>query len=381
MKNQFQYGFTLIELLVVIAIIAILAAILFPVFARAREKARQTTCTNNQRQIAASLQMYVQDHEETLPGTSTIWSDIKVDPGVLICPTKGKSTPNGYVYSSVNAGSSVGSVDDPMLEMLTADGNINANYNSNVAFKGVDIDTTRHSGKAIESFLDGHVEATTNIPWQLQTYLWLQADKGVTASAIGDVSKWDDQSINHNNANTTSTLFPYYDKTGYYPVIRFGRNTVWGGAIYDADYVTFPRCTTIRTVVWVLKRRIDAGTTHYYDQCLLGDSSLYEFAGPSYTNHWLFDSSYASPKVLQGKVRVNGVAGSDKSPVPDNMSVITLRTTDNCTATSFANDRSYNTGCHIFTGDLAELMIFTVALDDKDTRYVENYCQKKYKLW
>ena len=48
-------GFTLIELLVVIAIIAILAAILFPVFARAREKARQTTCTSNQRQIAATI--------------------------------------------------------------------------------------------------------------------------------------------------------------------------------------------------------------------------------------------------------------------------------------------------------------------------------------
>jgi prepilin-type N-terminal cleavage/methylation domain-containing protein len=67
-----QKGFTLIELLVVIAIIAILAAILFPVFARAREKARQTTCTSNQRQIAASIQMYCQDHEETFPGSSTI---------------------------------------------------------------------------------------------------------------------------------------------------------------------------------------------------------------------------------------------------------------------------------------------------------------------
>ena len=51
-----QKGFTLIELLVVIAIIAILAAILFPVFARAREKARQSTCASNQRQISAAMQ-------------------------------------------------------------------------------------------------------------------------------------------------------------------------------------------------------------------------------------------------------------------------------------------------------------------------------------
>jgi len=60
-------GFTLIELLVVIAIIAILAAILFPVFAQARESARQTQCTNNQKQIATSVLMYVQDYDETFP--------------------------------------------------------------------------------------------------------------------------------------------------------------------------------------------------------------------------------------------------------------------------------------------------------------------------
>jgi prepilin-type N-terminal cleavage/methylation domain-containing protein/prepilin-type processing-associated H-X9-DG protein len=60
-------GFTLIELLVVIAIIAILAAILFPVFAKAREKARQTTCMGNMKQIGTALTLYAQDNEETLP--------------------------------------------------------------------------------------------------------------------------------------------------------------------------------------------------------------------------------------------------------------------------------------------------------------------------
>jgi prepilin-type N-terminal cleavage/methylation domain-containing protein len=59
-------GFTLIELLVVVAIIAILAAILFPVFAQAREKARQTACTSNLKQIATGALMYAQDYDETM---------------------------------------------------------------------------------------------------------------------------------------------------------------------------------------------------------------------------------------------------------------------------------------------------------------------------
>ena len=64
-------AFTLIELLVVIAIIAILAAILFPVFAQARDKARSVACMSNMKQIGTSLQMYVQDYDESIFFRST----------------------------------------------------------------------------------------------------------------------------------------------------------------------------------------------------------------------------------------------------------------------------------------------------------------------
>lgn len=66
-QNVSRKGFTLIELLVVIAIISILAAILFPVFARARENARRASCMSNLKQIGLGMMMYAQDYDETFP--------------------------------------------------------------------------------------------------------------------------------------------------------------------------------------------------------------------------------------------------------------------------------------------------------------------------
>jgi prepilin-type N-terminal cleavage/methylation domain-containing protein/prepilin-type processing-associated H-X9-DG protein len=85
MKKPKQSGFTLIELLVVIAIIAILAAILLPVFARARDTARRTVSISNMKQIGLALLMYIQDNDEKLFFTreSPFWQGFDVDPEEL----------------------------------------------------------------------------------------------------------------------------------------------------------------------------------------------------------------------------------------------------------------------------------------------------------
>ncbi len=74
MKRSYRTGFNLIELLVVIAIIAILAAILFPVFAQARDKARQATCLSNAKQLAMGVMMYAQDYDEVVPAAYSEWT-------------------------------------------------------------------------------------------------------------------------------------------------------------------------------------------------------------------------------------------------------------------------------------------------------------------
>ena len=80
-------GFTLIELLVVIAIIAILAAILFPVFAQARAKARAIACLSNEKQMGTAFMMYVQDYDETYPlWIDAAWQADRVDAGLVPGP-------------------------------------------------------------------------------------------------------------------------------------------------------------------------------------------------------------------------------------------------------------------------------------------------------
>lgn len=93
-ERERDTGFTLIELLVVIAIISVLAAILFPVFARARENARRTSCLSNLKQLGLAMMQYVQDHDGYYPRST----DTNLRPPVAPAP------PGGYYVNNPNNG-------------------------------------------------------------------------------------------------------------------------------------------------------------------------------------------------------------------------------------------------------------------------------------
>jgi prepilin-type N-terminal cleavage/methylation domain-containing protein/prepilin-type processing-associated H-X9-DG protein len=105
MKSSSRRAFTLIELLVVIAIIAILAAILFPVFAQAREKARQASCLSNMKQIGLGFMMYVQDYDETFPSQNLALPGVIADvwqfsiANYITSPPSNWSEPRGNIFS------------------------------------------------------------------------------------------------------------------------------------------------------------------------------------------------------------------------------------------------------------------------------------------
>lgn len=179
-------AFTLIELLVVIAIIAILAAILFPVFAQAREKARQTSCLSNLKQYSLANLMYVQDYDETFPMSAYLnvtcvatfyWAVAPYvkNNQITQCPSENQAmntqlltgapcanTPpfNSYVVNPAlyvsgfvpnPAPLTLASVGRPAETVMHYDGNTNTSQQQIVQ--------ARHQNMFDASFVDGHVKA------------------------------------------------------------------------------------------------------------------------------------------------------------------------------------------------------------------------------
>ncbi len=181
-------GFTLIELLVVIAIIAILAAILFPVFARAREKAREASCLSNSKQIGLAWAMYVQDYNENVPpyairyldpaGWGPRWYQL-IEPYVknqalFVCPSEATST-MGYAYNGyylvnpewnpypANSASFLADITHP-AEMIVTGESLQSQFflylpshknNADLAWR---FTFTRHNEGCNYTFADGHAK-------------------------------------------------------------------------------------------------------------------------------------------------------------------------------------------------------------------------------
>ena len=195
---QRHKGFTLIELLVVIAIIAILAAILFPVFARAREKARQASCLSNTKQLVLGILMYAEDYSECLPmsrsystpgntsqvGWVTIVEPYLKNTQIRQCPSArgvsvnyGCSCHSSYSAMLRNAGRAIGDIYYPSEMYVIMCGLTNYTHPPENCWPGVCGCTAwnltfRHNDGTNVGFCDGHAKWMQGSALYRNTRLW-----------------------------------------------------------------------------------------------------------------------------------------------------------------------------------------------------------------
>jgi len=181
-------GFTLIELLVVIAIIAILAAILFPVFARARENARRSSCQSNEKNIALGFKQYIQDNNERYPAASG-WegengiSQYVKSTAIYKCPSAPKTGVYDYLYNQNLGGKNENRLENSSLIVLLGESTPSA-----TALSGTAASATRHFDGSNYAFVDGHVKwfktpSATQATWDVPLSASEQATSDAAAAA------------------------------------------------------------------------------------------------------------------------------------------------------------------------------------------------------
>jgi prepilin-type N-terminal cleavage/methylation domain-containing protein/prepilin-type processing-associated H-X9-DG protein len=236
-------GFTLIELLVVIAIIAILAAILFPVFAKAREKARQASCASNEKQIGLGIIQYVQDNDEFYPTARDFnargnWAQ-QIYPyvkslGVFKCPSNTASSnvmgnglpapapqiPVSYAYNfemgmNYNGGGSDwggahtdAQINEPSTRIIVAEKQLD-NNESGLLWDDWDANTWKnrgfagHTGRMNCLFIDGHVKSFSPVQTVANGSMWGKVKGSTCDAGAGGVNAIN---CNDTNANVVATM-------------------------------------------------------------------------------------------------------------------------------------------------------------------------------
>ncbi len=402
-------GFTLIELLVVIVIIAILAAILFPIISKAREKGRQATCISNQKQLAAAVIMSIQDNQESLPGSATVWSQLAMEPQVLVCPSAAtNSSANNYGFVFQFAGRAIGDFIAPSSVPMTVDGShvgiktgetidgvvYPITYN-NLIYSEKDV-ALRHNGKCVVSFLDGHVIGSSDMPSIFLTVKkdlsrWLtpasiQYDKDTFA-----VTGWKDGSMYSADFTLMNNLnyIPSITALNHLPGIQFngsGYLTCNGGLI-DDQFTEFAVFTSNTVGGWsFLAGRYNNGNGSWLNTDSNGTSLGFNPARASVNNVTM--TAGKTHIAMQGTKEVRRNSGTDPGASD---AFIQLDRTDLDTV---ATTQFYGTGANskfsigaddngnykMANGYFAEYLYYKRVLTSDEITSVLNYLRMKYSM-
>ncbi|HEX2948428.1 MAG TPA: prepilin-type N-terminal cleavage/methylation domain-containing protein [Armatimonadota bacterium] len=413
-------GFTLIELLVVIAIIAILAAILFPVFAKAREKARQTQCINNQKQMVMTMLMYVQEHDEKVPDADKLWDSMEVPAKVLHCPSQAKNVQRSYALNSYIAGMSLGEMYDPSMSIFSADGAHTATNGvtgpplvlptyENLAYTSDDINNC-HAGHVVASYMDGHAAlvnevATPDLLAGNKLLIWMDPQVGITTGGSNAVTKWVARAgsatftpVNPTTPSTPSNA-PTLQTQGINgkPVLNFSETS--------AQLLTSPFSYDLSKQEWAAIFVKQNSSGDQWDALWSASSVEFEIRGLRY---------YDPANPLNGRA----IWWDDKTPLQNNATIVsahqtsdvltgyTYNTTTNAAVklgyswqplTRINRPMNYLTlgsagacnigGYNYYNGQLGDFMILNTGLDIQvnaaDKRIYDNlvaYLRKKYSL-
>ena len=159
-RNRARAGFTLVEILVVTAIVAVAASLVVSVAHSARERARQTLCASNIRQITLGIQLYQQEHAQRFPDKQTIWQEINLAPKALICPSADQDSGVTYGYNAWLSGRTLGAAGMPAAQQLVLVSD--SESADNLLLTGADAEP-RHLEKANVGYADGHMAATEDV--------------------------------------------------------------------------------------------------------------------------------------------------------------------------------------------------------------------------